>query len=70
MIETLTLPTGGGMADRYVVSTSEIGVTIDHDLVDERGICEPASTATLYIVPEALPVVLAALARAARETAI
>ena len=67
MIETLTLLTSAGMADRYVVSTSEIGVTIDHDLVDEHGICEPASTATLYIVPEALPVVLAALARAARE---
>ena len=54
MIQTLTLPTSAGMADRYVVSTGDLGVTIEHDMVDERGICEPASTATLYIVPEAL----------------
>ena len=67
MIQTLTLPTSAGMADRYVVSTGDLGVTIEHDMVDERGMSEPASTATLYIVPEALPAVVAALARAARE---
>ena len=67
MIHTLVLPTRNCVTDKYVTHTHDGGVTIEHSLVDADGIEHVASVATLNIVPEALPAVLSALSRAARE---
>lgn len=63
---TFTLPTAGLVSDRYEIEATDEGITIEHMLVDDTGFAEMASRATLMILPEALPRVIAELQRAQR----
>ncbi len=64
---TILLPTAGLCADRYEIEATDEGITIEHTLVDEDGHLEMRSRATLMILPEALPRIIAELRRAQKE---